>query len=236
MTGNARLSQLVFIEIAFVTALASDLGVRAVQRKFRCLVVIKAHRFPFLAVVARFAFGAVAAIVNIADAVTIDARGANALPALIGMACSARYFDVRANESKFCFAVIESVGWLPGDNAVTALAGFSEPALVGIILVVAGIAFGRGLGPLFASHMTALASGRRVCAFQCKIGQIVPERLFIEAGDTGFAALVVGMAMAAFGVFDGWMFAVKARFCGEVGGDRLMAVKTKLLLGAFGKR
>ena len=122
---NARHGQLVFVEIALVASLAGHFDVRAVQRKLGRLVVIEAYRLPFFAVVARFAFGAVAAVVNVADAVTIDARSADTLPALVSVASGARDFDVRANEGEFRFAVIECVGGFPGGDAVAAVAGFA---------------------------------------------------------------------------------------------------------------
>ena len=126
--------------------------------------------FPFFAGVAGLAFGAIAAVMNIADAVTIDAGDANALPALIGMACGALNLLVGTAERKLGFGVIEGVGGAPGLDAMAAFAGLAEPALVRFNFLMASDTFRRRFRQAFALHVAAIAGGRLVRALQCKIG------------------------------------------------------------------
>src|SRR6516225_642052 len=77
MAGHAGCRQPVAIEIAGVADVAFDLGMGAAQRKLRVAVVIEAYHAPLAGVVTRLALPAVAAAMNIVDAVAIDARCAD---------------------------------------------------------------------------------------------------------------------------------------------------------------
>ena len=73
---------------------------------------------------------------------------------------------------------------------------------MGIVLLVTGDTFGRRFSPFFTNRMAALAGRCGVGAFQSEVRHVVTKRLFIEADDIGLAALMIGVAVAAFGIFD----------------------------------
>ena len=84
MTGDASCSELVAVEISAMAGVAFDLGVCAPQRKFG-LVVVEMDCLPLALVMTGFAFGAIAAGVDVLQAVTGDTGGRQVLVELAGM-------------------------------------------------------------------------------------------------------------------------------------------------------
>ena len=136
VTGNARRGELVAIEIASVTGIALDLGMRSLQRIFGILVVIEANRTPLAFVMAAFAPYAVASSVDVLNLVTVNAGRTDSLVALSSMARGAEHSTVRIPKRKLRGVVVERLDTTPLRLAVAFVAGLAQATLMRIARLV----------------------------------------------------------------------------------------------------
>lgn len=113
MTRHACCRKLFAIEIAGVTAITLDLGMRTLEREFCVFVVIEEYLGPFILFVAGFTFGAVAAEVNVLNGVAIGAPGADPLVKLADMARGAGNTAVRTFQRELGLVVVERLNARP---------------------------------------------------------------------------------------------------------------------------
>ncbi len=76
----------------------------------------------------------------------------------------------------------------------------AERAFMRLLLFMAGDALAGRFPKLLGRLMAAIAGKRFVRAFQIEIGKLVAKCFFVELHDIGVPALVIGMAMLAFGI------------------------------------
>ncbi len=152
------------------------------------------------------------------------------------MAGLARHCAMPADKWKPRFCVIKRCHLGPYQPDMAILALGSQPAHMGLILVVA-VNTQMGCGPKFGCpHMALPAGNMNMRSRQLKISHRVIERIPIQADDIGLSPFVIGMAQLAAARADFTGFAVQAGFAGHVRRDILMAAKTFLRLGCAGKR
>ena len=119
-----------------MTGIALHLCMRASQRIFRVLVVIKANGTPLTFVVAALTLSAITTGVDILNLVTADARRTDSFVALPGMAAGADCRTVRFLQRKLRRVVVERLDTAPFDLAVAFVARFPQMTLVRIFRLV----------------------------------------------------------------------------------------------------
>jgi hypothetical protein len=156
------------------------------------------------------------------------------LVCLINMAAVAFQLCVFLTQSEVRTVMIE-IRASPGAFCVAITACFTEDTLVDIIVFVAGHACSRGIPILFLPAMTGFTTDNRVSAFERVIGFTMIKGLFIELDDICVAALVIGMAMTAFG-FRGIHMSMKTLRALYVCIDFFMTVSAKRALFLLAER
>ena len=135
MAGDASCCELVAVEISGMAGVAFDLDVCTPQRKFG-LVMIEMVCLPLALVMTGFAFAAIAAGMNVLQAMTGDAGGRQVLVEFAGMAGRAGDILVGPLQRKFGLAVVERLRLPPFCHRMAVVAAL-EPALMRIVFLVA---------------------------------------------------------------------------------------------------
>jgi hypothetical protein len=131
--------------ISLMTAVASDLGMPALERKTTCFGMVKGRLFPVFRLVALIAVGAKPAIVMIIELMAGITIRRNALVMLVGVAHRTFNRPVRSCQGKVRFPCVVEFSFQPGCFLMTTAAIVAEAAQVSVILLVTAKAVGRGL-------------------------------------------------------------------------------------------
>jgi len=231
VTGHAGGRQSVAVEVPGMARIAPDLGMRALQWKFRP-VVVEMNRFPLVLIVAGFAFGAISSGVGILNLVAIHASGADASVAFANMAGRAGDGLVSALERKPRRVVVESLDPAPRGFAVASIAFFAEAAFVRINRLVTVEALSGCLAEFDRGCVTAGARNCSVGVPEREIRKGMIECLAVQLDDVRFPSLVIGMTMVAF-IFCGIRLAPMKSLAGRtIRGNVLVTRKAKPRLGS----
>lgn len=209
-----------------MTGVAFHLAVRAMQRKFR-LLVIETRIFPLVLVVARLAFRAIAAIMDVLKPVAGTAIARQILIDLSDMTGRAGDLLMGAHESEFCLPVIKGLGAAPFCRRVTAFALLAKLAVMRIdLLVTVETDRGRFVEWRFPD-VTARARRRFMRVDERIIAQVVIEGLLVELHDVGATTLMIAMAVPAFLRRRVLLTTMEPCARVSIGPDRLVAVETE---------
>ena len=199
----------------------------AAQRKFGRLVVVEVHRGPFFRRVTSLAFSAVTPAMWVPEAVAINTGGTDPFPLLAGVTRGACDVPVLTSQWEFGLAVIEGFCRAPSLNAMASRAVRSQSSIMGFIGLVTADAIQRCVSHSLAGLVATVAACIRVGTLQCKIGEVVAERLGIQADNLGLPPLVIRVATSAFAMTDGWMAPMEPLMLSDISGDRLMAAEAE---------
>ncbi len=164
-------------------------------------IVIEAHPFPAPFTVTVLALVAVASPVGIVDAVAADTLLRQVAVPLSGVAGGARDPSMALPEREAGIGVIEAA-LLPAPGAMALFALPAQFATVRVIIAVACVALVRCLAELVSGPVAGEALQFPVRPFESEVGPGVVEGGLVQEQDVRPATLVVGMAMAAFGLPD----------------------------------
>jgi hypothetical protein len=115
----------------------------------------------------------------------------------------------------------------PGRFVVAIRALRTKTFLVNVILYVTGNALAWSI-PMFVVRFVTVHTGRfEMFSKQLKIGEEVIERVFIQPGNVGVAALMICMAGRAFICSGSIKASVKTRPVADIAIDILMTIKAK---------
>lgn len=134
---------------------------------------------------------------------------------------------VRALQRESRFAVIERLCLAPFCGGMTAVAAFSQPALMWVELLVTVEADRRCLAKSLLFRMASVAWDALVRVDQLEIRLIVVECLSVELIDVGAASLVLGVALIALQCRGSPLPSVKSLLLGAVVRDILVAIETE---------
>ena len=196
MAANTRQRQVILGRLIAVTALASDLAVRATQRKFG-LVVVERGRRPVARLVAVGAIGPEGSLMHVVGLMTANTGEREAGVLSASMAGPAFGLGVLAGQRKFGGGVVECRRFFPVRGLMAFTAAGAEFAFMRIVLAVAGVAGDRG-GPEFSLFSVARgASEPDMATGEWEFTERVVEQGGVEEDDAGITAHMVGVAASA---------------------------------------
>lgn len=193
VTADTRRFQFVAEGVLGMAIATRQVGVTAIEWKFRVAGMIEAGVRPVCGVVAVLALIATFSIVFIILFVAGEAGVRRPFKQLDFVAILASCFSVFADECIVCRIMVK-VNVYPVRFVVTVRAYFGRILLVRFVLRVAGGALIRCVTVLFVRHMTIDAFQFSMVTEQFEIRELVIKRLFIESENVCIAALMVGMA------------------------------------------
>lgn len=216
--------------VAAMTGFAVETGVPAGQRETCPAQMIEERLRPVLLVVAALAFAAIVAHVGIVFAMASCALIRRALVLLFDVTIDAGEGLMRPLQliTRVRFVIEPHFGPVLRGMAVSA--GFAEIAEMPIVISVTRNACRIGAAITRVRDMASRAFGVQVAADQREIGQVVIERLDIQTHDIFVPAFVIGVALGALSFSDLRREAMKASGAGNVLGNFLVTVETKLTL------
>ena len=198
MTRHAGRRQLVAIEIAYMTGIAFDLGVRRPQRELGRLIVVEMDRGPLPLVVAAVALRSVPSAVHIFDSVAVRTCRPEVLVAFVHMACGAGNGAMGLPEQEFGLLVVERFHAVPCRLGMTIVACFTQAAFVRIRRLVTVETAPGCVAELRRLGVTGGARHRRMCVPERKICKCVIEGLAVQLDDIGVSPNVIRVTMGAF--------------------------------------
>jgi len=226
VTAVAFLSDLVLHATGFVTRETVDVGVRALEGKFRFLEVIELSGFP---TGDRVAFAAVAPAplsVYVVGRMTGHAllrRVLVTITEVTGETGDVRMFAV---QRELRFAVIE-FRLVPARWSVAGAAVVSEFSRVRIFFAMTVAATRRRFTVFLAGLMAGSAIDERVLRAQRKVRVVVYECHDIHSHDVGATSEMIGVTSAALRAVNRKQTSVKTFLAAHIRGHILMAIETQ---------
>ena len=229
MAAYASHRQLAGRPAACVAGIACKRGMPPGQREACLAAVIEGDGRPAGDCVAAFAFGAVATLMLVVELMAGEAGARRALVLAGCVTTGAGGCGVFALQGEPGGGVVE-LCLLPTRLAVAAGARCAKAPLVAVIFAMAVDASGRRVSKFGARLVAGYAGDAGVSAVERIVGEAVVECFAVERRQIGFAALVLGMTLAALGGACARGTAVEAELCLNVVRDLLVTGQTELRL------
>lgn len=221
---------------AGVAGVARNLFMLARQGEPGVDVVVETHLGPGGHGVAGFALGAKTVGVHVLDTVAADAGIGQVRVDFVLMTGGTSHVCMPAQQDKTGCGMVKVPDLCPCVCGMAIRAFGAQFAPVRFVLAMAADAGLGGIPERHGRQVTAVAARHGMGADQCKIGIVVVKDLTVQIDDGKVPAFVVGVAMAAFLRLRFGCPAMVAFVRCDVGGNGLVTVKAKRILGPLRKR
>ena len=220
------LRDLVLVIASAVAGDAVDVRVHSEQRVTGLLQVVILRCLPLLGDMALTAVAAARAPMLIIGGVTADAGLRSLFVMAAYMAGITSHSPVRARQLETRRVVIEFPAG-PTRRTVALAARLAELPTVRVVILVTIDTVGRSFAPGDAGLVATVAGERGMRTLEREVGQAMIELPAAQMHDVGVAALVLGVACAAFANTRVGHASVIAVMLPQVAGDLLMAIETQ---------
>jgi hypothetical protein len=188
-----------FVQAVVMTSLAGLLPMGAPEFKFRLCRVIKLGAVPVRLRMAAVTALAIAAEVNISNAVATDAPCTLKSVLLTRVATATRHRLMPALQGEVCSAVIEILGPMPAFRTVTCTTFIAQGLAVRVLLLMAIMAFARRITIQLTFAVAGIAGYASMLSRQVEIRMLVIECIRIQGNTVVVPALVIVMTALAAG-------------------------------------